>query len=445
IGDIDDLPTGHIQALSSAAISGFTTSQLDEFTSAQLASISAKGMAGFEAEDWDVIEADFSVFSAAQIKGLQAAQMDDLPDSFFNANTSEIASLTQAQILGITTAVLRTIDLATFKGFANKQLSMFTAEQVAALNLNGKLINQSTPTLTSTQEALLNTSAITTLYLSPIVLDLDGNGVRTVSLNTGVRFDMTADGNPDRTGWVSSGDGLLARDISGDGLINNSAELFGDLTKLADGSTAGDGYQALAELDVNRDGRIDVSDPVYNELRVWQDSNQDGVSQADELRSLADAGVASIDASARPTSVVDQGNWIGLEASFTRSDGSSGATADVWFKVQVADAMDERAQQLGDVLGTYESDSAGKGSSGSSGVADVPKSSRPNAEASLAPPVLVRDLAAVLQEYTLHDRDRHALLDAAAVDRRSVVDGLKSGLDQGRGYTLSGGGQTSGS
>jgi len=58
---------------------------------------------------------------------------------------------------------------------------------------------------------------------------------------------------------------------------------------------------------------------------------------------------------------------------------------------------------------------------------------------------LVRDLAAVLQEYTLHNRDRHALLDAAAVDRRSVVDGLKSGLDQGRGYTLSGGGQTSGS
>jgi hypothetical protein len=400
-------------------------------------------MAGFEAEDWAVIAADFSVFSAAQIKGLQATQMDDLTASFFSANTSEIASLSQAQIQGITTSVLNTIDLATFKGFANKQLSMFTAEQVAALNSNSSLSGAAK--LTTTQEALLNTSAITTLNLSPIILDLDGNGVRTVSLNTGVRFDMTADGNPDRTGWVSSGDGLLARDISGDGLINNSAELFGDLTKLADGSTAGDGYQALAELDVNRDGRIDVSDPVYNELRVWQDSNQDGVSQADELRSLADAGVASIDASARPTSVVDQGNWIGLEASFTRSDGSSGATADVWFKVQVADAMDERAQQLGDVLGTYESDSAGKGSSGSSGVADVPKSSRPNAEASLAPPVLVRDLAAVLQEYTLHDRDRRALLDAAAVDRRSVVDGLKSGLDQGRGYTLSGGGQTSGS
>ena len=43
---------------------------------------------------------------------------------------------------------------------------------------------------------------------SPIVLDLDGNGIQTLSVSAGVNFDLLANGQPVQTGWVGSGDGL---------------------------------------------------------------------------------------------------------------------------------------------------------------------------------------------------------------------------------------------
>jgi len=45
---------------------------------------------------------------------------------------------------------------------------------------------------------------------SPIILDLDGNGVQTVGLDAGVHFDHNANGFAQQTGWVGQGDGLLA-------------------------------------------------------------------------------------------------------------------------------------------------------------------------------------------------------------------------------------------
>jgi hypothetical protein len=97
-------------------------------------------------------------------------------------------------------------------------------------------------------------------FVTPLVLDLDGNGVRTLGLEAGVQFDLAASGSKRTTGWVGSGDGLLALDRNGDGAINDGSELFGSATRLADGSTAADGYAALAALDDNGDGKIDAKD-----------------------------------------------------------------------------------------------------------------------------------------------------------------------------------------
>ena len=41
-------------------------------------------------------------------------------------------------------------------------------------------------------------------------------------------------------------DGLLVRDLNGNGNIDNGGELFGDLTQIADGVTAVNGFEALA-------------------------------------------------------------------------------------------------------------------------------------------------------------------------------------------------------
>jgi len=47
--------------------------------------------------------------------------------------------------------------------------------------------------------------------------------------------------------------------------------------------------QALARYDDNGDGKLDASDAIWNELKVWQDLNQDGQTEGDgtELKTRA--------------------------------------------------------------------------------------------------------------------------------------------------------------
>ena len=69
--------------------------------------------------------------------------------------------------------------------------------------------------------------------------------------------------------------------------MKDGSELFGTSTLLADGKRAENGFDALAQYDENQDGRIDAQDAVFSRLTVWQDVNSDGVSQKDELFSIA--------------------------------------------------------------------------------------------------------------------------------------------------------------
>lgn len=119
-----------------------------------------------------------------------------------------------------------------------------------------------------------------------LVLDLDLGGVSLTALTaSNVHFDLDGDGYAERTGWVSSGDGLLALDLNGNGLIDNGGELFGTAQQ--------DGFTVLRAYDSNGDNQISSADTVYANLRVWRDANQDGVSQSSELVSLVAAGVAN--------------------------------------------------------------------------------------------------------------------------------------------------------
>jgi hypothetical protein len=166
---------------------------------------------------------------------------------------------------------------------------------------------------------------------SPILLDLDRNGISTSSVLAGTKFDLNADGNLLNTGWVGSGDGLLALDRNQDGKINDGSELFGTATQLADCTRAAHGYAALAELDSNGDHKIDQQDAAYAQLRVWVDANQDGVSELAELKTLQEVAIASLDTTAQASSHFNQGNWVGLTSSYTSLDGTRQASADVWF------------------------------------------------------------------------------------------------------------------
>ncbi len=105
---------------------------------------------------------------------------------------------------------------------------------------------------------------------SPLILDLDGDGIETTGVKDGAYFDHAGDGFSEQTGWVGANDGLLVYDRNGNGRIESGAELFGDNTLLVDGNHAANGFEALAELDDNQDGKIDAQDAAFANLRVWK-------------------------------------------------------------------------------------------------------------------------------------------------------------------------------
>ncbi len=179
--------------------------------------------------------------------------------------------------------------------------------------------------------AMTNPQIAALLSITPVVLDLDGNGISTTSAAQGVNFDITATGHANKYGWTSGSDGLLAIDLNHDGRIADGSELFGVGMKLANGQRAANGYQAMAQYDSNGDGVLDARDAHFKDLVVWVDANHDGKTEAGELKTLADLHITSLDLHGLAGTTTSHGNLLGLTSSYTTSDGATHAMADVWF------------------------------------------------------------------------------------------------------------------
>lgn len=176
---------------------------------------------------------------------------------------------------------------------------------------------------------------------SPLVLDLDDNGVRAGSPADGVLFDLKETGALVRTAWPMGGDALLAFDRDGDGVISNGGELFGNSRMLFDERRA-NGFAALAELDDDGDGDVDAHDAAFPRLRLWRDLDRDGVSDHGELAPLHAYGVTWLSTTftthAQQQKDAD-GNDISMRGSFRRATPRGtvdGVMIDVWFRVQSA-------------------------------------------------------------------------------------------------------------
>ncbi len=186
--------------------------------------------------------------------------------------------------------------------------------------------------------ALQQGFGITLDNFDPLVIDLDKDGLDLTRQNQReVYFDLDADGFGERTGWVREDDGLLAIDLNSDDQINDIGELFGDAET--------SGLTALAAYDSNSDGVINALDAQFSDLLIWQDLNQNGVTDAGELNDLATHGIIEISLTGRaPDVALSGGNEIREVADVSFSDGSTSIAGDVWF-----DASQVDSKYLGDV------------------------------------------------------------------------------------------------
>jgi hypothetical protein len=161
---------------------------------------------------------------------------------------------------------------------------------------------------------------------SPIVIDLNNNGIKLGEAGVGVWFDVNADGVREHVQWVRRGgdEAFLALDRTGNGLVDDGAELFGVGTPMVlEGRNAPNGFVGLAQYDQRQLG-----------------GNADGVANREEMRTLRSVGITALDTIPRVRRYVDEaGNFIPFWAWATRSSvpgrSSAGRTlmVDVFFRL----------------------------------------------------------------------------------------------------------------
>ncbi|WP_151174256.1 hypothetical protein [Sulfuricurvum kujiense] len=169
----------------------------------------------------------------------------------------------------------------------------------------------------------------------PLVLDLNKDGlISTVSLaDSTAFFDLTGDGIKEKVGWVQASEGIIVMDKNGNSKIDGISEVFGTATTSGFAelrSIADSNYEKVngeARETTLGCGIIDRRDELYNQLKIWQDTNGDGISQESELKTLTPAGVSNIELNVFATNINLNGNLLSEAGRYGDSSGERSLAA----------------------------------------------------------------------------------------------------------------------
>lgn len=181
--------------------------------------------------------------------------------------------------------------------------------------------------------------------ISPISLDLNGDGVKTS--DEIIEFDIDGDGELDRIN--NSADAVLVFDKDGNGISGeNGSETFGDKTDLdGDGKADGfkNGFEALKAFAM-KEGLINGKDDNVldeNDLKILEEKWGFGIKKdgyLSETTSFKEAGITEINLSTTDETTLEDnfdgnGNQLMHQegATFT-VNGESHEYADIWHKKQ---------------------------------------------------------------------------------------------------------------
>jgi hypothetical protein len=284
-----------LDVLSSTQLQAFTSNELNALTTSQFGTLSTS---------------QISVLTTTQISNLSTTQIQN------GITTSQIAGLSTNQLLSLTTTQFVSLSTSQLTVMSSTQMNAYTDADMTAVQTYA-------------------TSDIAILSASPIVLDLKGTGLSTISMANGVNFDLLNNGQVEKTGWISEGEGLLMMRSDNNTSLTDGGQLFGQGTTLANGEKALNGYQALAELDTNHDGVINAEDTAFNKLGVWVDTgNSNGIATG-QFETLDQLGITQLNLNAQASTQVNNGNLVGLVSSFQTASGATNTMADVWFMDKV--------------------------------------------------------------------------------------------------------------
>ena len=175
---------------------------------------------------------------------------------------------------------------------------------------------------------------VDTTFIPPIVLDLNQDGVLNYSQSM---MDVNGDGQLEQTAWAGKDEGVLIWDKYADGQVHDNSQYafaqYGGKTDLSG---------LAAKFDTNHDGTFNAQDAQFDEFAVWQDANQNGVSDSGEVYKLSDIGMMSLK--------LNTDNVLRHPVDGVREFGQTSAEMANGSSMLVADVAFEYSIKLDDVL-----------------------------------------------------------------------------------------------